>query len=208
MCPDGLVICAYTYQYMITAHMLGCAVLVALTLALGVRPALRKTSSANMVMFAGVLYVVTQIPVSVVRLHAASLPGFKLADPITTYINFLWSPMLTVVLLWLYISHMVRSCISCDMDVPRENIDARAKLPYAAIALITGVCFNYVLYGTIIPFFCLDRLLVLRVLFGTAIAISLLEIIYIRTRYNKVQLFNFTWFMYLGTWAYLIVKAN
>lgn len=208
MCPDGVVICTYTYQYMITAHMLGCAVLVALTLALGVRPAFRNTSSANVVMLTGVMYIAAQIPVSVVRLHNASQLGFVLKDPVNTYINFLWSPMLTVVLLWLYISHMVSSCVSCDMDVPKENIDAEAKLPYAALAIIIGFFFNYVLYGMIVPAFCLDKLLILRVLFGTAIAIALLEIIYVRTRYNKVMLFNFTWFMYLGTWAYLIAKAS
>jgi len=208
MCPPGIMICAYTYQYLLTVHLLGVAVLVAATLALGIRPSLNKGHSSHTVMLLGVCYVASQIPITVVRLHVASQIGFKLANPVDAYINFMWSPMATVVLLWLYMSHMVSSCITCDMDVPKENIDAQPKLVLAGYAAALGIGFNYVVYDHVIPFFDLDGMLVLRILFGTAVAISLLEIIYIRTRYNKVRLFNFTWFAYIGTWLYLLAKAR
>lgn len=207
MCPSSFIDPVYIYQYMLTAHLLGCAVIVALTLALGIRPSVAKEHGSHMVMLFSILYVAAQIPVTIIRLHVASQSSFVLAHPAVSYINFAWSPMATIPLLWLYMSHMVSSCMFCAMDVPKENIDAYPRLDRAIVGLATGIAAGYVIYELILPIFCLDALLVLRVLFGTAVAISLLEIIYIRTRYNKVRLFNFTWFMYIGTWFYVMVKG-
>ena len=207
MCVSGFLICVYAYQFQLTVHLLGCMVLVALTLALGVRPALGKSNPAHLVMVASVLFIAAQMPVTAARMYTASKTGFVLAAPMDAYINFLWSPMLTVVLLWLYTSHMVSSCVSCDIAVPRQNIDPAPHLDWATVAALIGALTNYVIYEKLVPIFDLDAFLVLRVLFGTAMAIALLEIIYVRTRHNKVRLFNFTWFAYIGAWLYLIMKA-
>ena len=207
MCVSGLLICVYAYQFQLTVHLLGCMVLVALTLALGVRLTLGKHNPAHYVLLAGVFYIAAQMPVTAARLHTASHVGFTLAAPMDAYINLFWSPMLTVALLWLYISHMVSSCISCDIAVPRQNIDPAPHLDWAAVAVFVGMLVNYVIYDKLVLIFDLDAFLVLRVLFGTAVAIALLEIIYVRTRHNKVRLFNFTWFAYVGAWLYMLMKA-
>lgn len=208
MCLSGPLMYVYVYQFQLTLHLVGCMVLVALTLALGVRPTISAKNSAHYVMLAGILYVAAQMPVTAARLYTASTPSFLLEKPMDTYINLFWSPMLTVSLLWLYISHMVSSCVACEIAVPRANIDPHAHLDWATVAVIAGAVTNYVIYDKIMPEFDLDAMLVLRVVFGTAMAFALLEIIYVRTRHNTVRLFNFTWFAYVGAWLYLILKAS
>jgi hypothetical protein len=185
-------------------HVLGCFILALLTFAIGITPSKKPAHGTRIVAFAGILYIAVQMPVSLIRLHATMSPCFQIEDPIKAYINFFWSPMCTVIILWLYLSHAAHSCKTCRMMVSCQNIDPYFKEKRFLLMLLFGIGTSWCAYTQIGPFFDLHPEFILRVLFGISLACAPLEILYIRARYNKIQFFSNTWIWYFGMWLYFI----
>lgn len=196
----------YIYQYQLCVHLVGCAVLISLALAVGLRPARVKGHGSRAVLLIGAIFVASQFPITLLRMNEAFAPDFSMVNPINTYINFFWSPMCTVFLLWLYVSHLVSSCKRCELDIPLKNISCAPRWDRVAWSLVAGIGTAFLLHEWAAPFMHLDDRWLLRLLFGIALALAPMEIIFFRAKRNEVRFFNYTWACFLGSWLYFIPK--
>ncbi len=207
MMPHIESIALYTYQYELCLHLLGCVVIIALALATGVKPARTKGHGSRLAIIMGMIFVFIQIPITLLRMNAAFEEGFTLADPMSLYINFFWSPMCTVFLLWLYLSHLVSSCKQCNMAVPKANLRPMPRWDRMLWCIAAGIGTSYIIHEYVAAQLALDDMWLLRFMLGVALAGAPLEIIYFRARKNEVRFFNYTWAWFVGTWLFFIPKV-
>lgn len=190
------------YQYYL--HMLGCMVVFAMALATGMSPSAVRGHGSRLVCIIAAIFLAVQMPVSLIRFGMTYADGFTLTNPMKTYVNFMWSPMATVVLIWLYTSHLASSCYHCFIGIPRKNINPSPQFINIIKAVLTGVATSFIVFNILCPVLKLPHMWVIRVLFGISLALAPLEIIYIRARHNEIRFFNYTWAWFAGTWLFFL----
>lgn len=196
----------YVYQYQLCVHLVSCTVLVALALAIGIRPAKMLGHGSRATLLISCIFVATQFPITLLRINSAFDPAFLMPHPTATYINFFWSPMCTNILIWLYLSHLVSSCKLCEFEIPLKNVSCAPHWDKLAWSVVAGIGLSYVLQDWLAPALQLDDRWLLRLLLGLALAAAPTEIIYFRAKRNEVRFFNYTWACFLGSWLFFIPK--
>jgi len=196
----------YAYQYQLYAHLLGCVVIVALALATGLKPSKIRRHGSRLAVVGGFAFVFVQIPVTMLRMNTALSGEMSFVNPFDVYINFFWSPMCTVCILWLYLSHLASSCSQCEMAIPKTHVNPNPQWAKMGWCIAAGIGTSYIVHYVLAEKFSLDDMWLLRLMFGIAIAAAPLEIIFFRARKNEVRFFNYTWSWFLGTWLFFLPK--
>lgn len=200
-------ISVYAYQYQLATHLIGCIVLIALALATGIRPSIVRGHGTRLGLIIAAVFVFVQMPMTLIRMNQAYNPAFTLPDPLNTYLNFFWSPMCTVFLIWLYLSHVATSCVECVLTLPRERIDPRPYWKQMCWCVGAGIGSSCLIHEWLASVYGLDGLWLLRLLTGVGLAAVPMEILFFRARKNKIRFFNYTWAWFVGTWLYFIPKV-
>lgn len=197
----------YTYQYQLCVHLIGCVSVMSLALATGIQPAKIKPHGSRKALIVGALFLAIQVPVTLLRLNTAFDETWVIRNPLTLYVNFLWSPMCTVFVTWLYLTHLVSSCTFCDCALPRDNVDPSPNLRLLGLFLGLGVATSVFTHELLPLYVQFDDRWILRLYFGVALAAAPMEILFFRARYNKIRFFNASWAWFFGSWLYFLTKV-
>ena len=142
----------------------------------------------------------SQIPASVFRYLAASSEGFYLKEPMQAYLDFFWSPMMTVFIVWLFEVYVARFCVHVDRIVKNDEVYAYILPHRLAAAVALGVAMAHIAIhtgacnGTILRVF-------------TFLAIAMTSVESVASRYilhGKTSMLSFTVFWFFGTWLYFL----
>lgn len=194
------------FKWALVAHFVSCYVLTAVITGLGIRLRKLHTRRVRATLFVSVAFITAQFPVTVLRYTAVN-NGVLPVEPLDeALLNFLWSPMLTPVLIWLYITHAVKSCYSCAISVPRKNVTTLPDLRVVGKYALAGIATTMLLYAAgILEDANTDT--IMRLLVAIAMLGSSLEIIYIRAKFNVIRIASSTWAWFMGTLSGAIILS-
>lgn len=190
----------FAMKWLLMAHFVSCFVLSTIIVALGVRLRNLYVPKVRRTLVVIILFITTQIPITLVRFSAADRGLYASLPFDDAFMGFLWSPMLSPVVIWLYVSHAAKSCYSCAISVPRKNVVTLPTMSLLGRYFMAGAVTTVLVkcFGVMTPEHEND---IIRFLGGVAMLGTTLEIIYIRAKHNVVRMTSATWAWAMGTAA-------
>lgn len=114
-------------------------------------------------------------------------------------ISLLWSPLMPMTVVWLYLAHSVKSCNDCSFRVPHRNVRTLPEPMRVFAFVMSGVCTTLLAYACEV--LCPRTGTAIILLFTvTALLGCSLELIYFKARDNVVRMASPTWCWFCGTW--------
>lgn len=200
-----LISSAAMFRYLVVVHLVACCIVILQHLTVGLKPTSRESKELNNMLFFSILVPFVQIPISLVRILYTYSEEFRLLDPLLAYLDFFWSPMLTIVLIWMTQVYVAKECLRVNRFVPPSQIYAPLRIYYLLATLLCGVLTSQIAFPIFIangqPFDALIRIFALLALIAYTLELAL-------GRYFKngvLCLTSYTWIWFIGTWLYFIL---
>jgi len=191
----------FLYRYLIVVHSIACFIVLKQYFTVGFRVKKQFTHcTVKHGLWAALLVPVSQIPASIFRYLSAVDNKGLMIDPLQQYLDFFWSPMMTMFIVWLFQVYVSKFCFYMDRIVKNEEIVAfimphRLFLAFSCGTLTASVL---TLYSP-----CYD--IIFRILIFVALALTSLEAITSKfILRGKTSLISYTLFWFFGTWAYFV----
>ena len=191
------------YQY--TAHFLGCVLLLSFVLQIGVSTVKGITPvRVRVLLWACYLVVVVQVPISGVRIFLAKQGSIAPSDPLVATLNFFWSPMCTLVIIWVLFKYIATSAPCVRRRILMERVSATINYHNSFAFMMAGVLFSYILDKSSI-LGAHPHTPSLYTCISIALATSILEQLYHAQIKKRVSLISYSWVWFLGTWLYFLL---
>ena len=131
--------------------------------------------------------------------------GVYVSETLTgVVISLLWSPLLPLSVVWLYLAHIAKSCTECSMSVPSRNIRTLPLYMRAVAFTSAGMMTTAILYAS--GYICARNADKIIFILGiTALLASSLELIYYRAKENVVSMASPAWMWFCGTWIGAVI---
>lgn len=194
---------AQLFRYLLTVHALACFLVIFQNMMLGLH--LNKESTKQVKLALGLCWIVPiiQLPVTLVRFLYSFSAEFFTNSPMSLYLDFFWSPMCTIVLVWLLQFFISRMCVKVSKFVTPDLVYARVNMINVFTALAIGYVLGYaalevqVAYDISFDVFS-------RVAFPAVLVLSIFESVFFRFRNGGgLNLTSYIWFSYIGSFIYL-----
>lgn len=196
---------AAMFRYLVIVHLIACCIVILQHLTIGFKHSSRETKELNWVLLFSLIVPTVQIPVSVARIWYTYSGEFLLLDPLLAYLDFFWSPMLTIVLIWLTQVYLAKECVRLRRFIPPSQIFAPIRVYYLLFTLAIGLLTSHVIFPLFIlagqPFDFFILILALFAFASYTIEMSLMR--YFRN--GALCLTSYTWIWLIGTWLYFIL---
>lgn len=197
--PDS----AFVFRYLVTVHAVTCYVALTQNLALRLRPTDESSLVNKAILWACVLVPLLQMPVSVFRVVASLSPEFSLKNPVEAYLNFFWSPMCTIYIVWLVQVYMATKCkttlcryLPCDVKVTPNKF-------VVAFSFLSGIVFSHLFYAYLGVMDNHNVDLQLRITAFCSLIIVQLESSHHHGNKN-ISLVSYGLMFFIGTWLYFV----
>lgn len=185
-------------KWALAVHFSSCYTLTCVFMSLGIRMRRLQATKVKVALVACVMFVLTQFPITMLRFSAINRGALPVEPVEDVLINLMWSPMLTCVLIWLYVTHAVRSCYSCAISLPRKNVKTIPDMTMLGKYVLSGILTTFILHSTgLLESRNHDD--IVRLLAAVGMLGSSLEIIYIRAKYNAIRITSASWAWLVGT---------
>ena len=192
------------YRYLLSVHALACLIVLFQHLLLGFIFNKESTKMVKAVVCFCLAIPLIQLVVTTSRFLYTFSEEFKIKSPLNTYIDFFWSPMCTIMLIWFVQLFLARTCNKVSKFVPPQMVQSPINGAKLLTSFVVGIFLGF---GLIFlqswaeaPFDLLSR-----VAFSTAIVMSILESMIYRWRHRGgVTLTSYTIVGYFGTFAYYV----
>jgi hypothetical protein len=195
----------FLYKYLIIIHSLACFLVIKQFFVVGFRSKKGRTSNqVKWALFAALLVPLSQIPASIFRYITAHNNNAVLTNPEQAYLDFFWSPMMTVFITWLFQVYISKFCFQIDRIVRQENIIAFLAPHKLVLAVLLGV-----LTAAIATQLTDCHDITMRSIAYTALGFTTIESV--ASSYfhkGKTNLVSYTLFWVVGTWVYFAWWIN
>lgn len=189
------------FRYLIVIHFFNCVVLLTQQLTVGLYPfkELPKQIFILIVFCLGIPLV--QLGLSIIRIWCSYSPGFSLDDPLYGYLDFIWSPMFTIVILWVCSMYLSRTYTKALRHNIGTAIIAPIKAYYMLVATALGWFTNFICN----ILFTVNFNILLSFYILIAFSSYCIEFaLYPYINNGKINLTTYTVFWFIGTWLYYI----
>lgn len=189
------------FKWQMAVHFVTCYSVIIILLALGVRAKCVENTKVAFAVYACICYLLVQF--IVVAAISANIEGYmRYSDSnLHMMMDFLWSPMVSSVCVWLFITNVVKQCRLCVVDIPRRAIHARISYRKILAYMAIGVCSILMLYPVDIIFGArLNEDLLIRILTAFSAIGVVCELFYSRAKTNTISMTSVTWSWFVGTW--------
>lgn len=195
------------YRYLVTINAVACALVLYQHLILGLRPTKTTPRPAVHMIWACRIIPFIQLPISLVRAYISLSPDFSLRYAEYAYLDFVWSPMLTVVMIWLMQLYLAKRCCRISKLVTHNEVYATIRFVPIVIAVTLGIVSSAIGWQFIQHVGRGIDMLIRFFAFG-AILMALVETAIVRfLERGSVCLTNYSWLWLVGTWLYFIPKV-
>ena len=194
------------FRYLVTINAVACCLILYQYLMLGFRANERSTKHVRLALTVCVALPLIQLPVSLARVLYSYRPEFVILNPMDTYLDFFWSPMLSVVLVWLMQFYLAKSSGRVTKFHPASSVYAPISAVKFVFALVLGFATSYVCWPAMEAFgYSLD--LFIRISAIAALMFSMIEFAIHRfIAKGLVSLTSYSWIWFIGTWVYFIKR--
>lgn len=195
-------------QYLVFVHMMACVLVLFQHILIGfkVNSATSKRIKYSIWMCRAIPLI--QIPVSAVRLYYLSEPGKVLLRPVETYLDFVWSPMLTIILIWLIQLYLAKYCCRINKVTKPISISSPIKPVMLFPTFIAGITTSAVLWP-LYDSFNYSAFSLIMGLFSVATVMSMFEMALFRYFHEgTIVITSYSWVWYVGTWVLFAYKAT
>ena len=197
----------YLFRYLLSVHALACFLVLQQHVLLGFRRNKSTTPLIKWVLRFCRAIPIIQLFVTLVRFSYTFNPQFKIGDTLNTFVDFVWSPMFTILLIWLMQVYLARTCNRISKFVPPQMVYTPINVVYITVSLGIGAVIG--IGSTQLQSMYLWNFdLVARVLFAIALIIASFEMSI--TRYylrGGMNLTSYTLFGYVGAFTYFFTLA-
>lgn len=194
---------AFVFRYLVTVHAVTCYSALVQNLALRLRPTEESSLINKMMLWACVIVPIIQFPISVFRVVASLSPEFSLQNPLEAYLNFFWSPMCTIYLVWLVQVYMATKCKTTLCRYLPSSICVTMNKFIVAFAFLSGVVFSHLFYAYLGVMDNHNVDLQLRITAFCSLIVIQLESAY-HHGHKKITLVSYGLMFFAGTWLYFI----
>ena len=176
-----------------------CYVLCLLYAALGIRFENLAKSYSQRILLLAFLFTAVKVLLCATLYKWIEAGVFLSVNKIHMVLNLLWSPLMPLAVVWLYLAHSAKSCNDCSIIAPIQSIRT-LPMPVRLFAFVmSGVCTTFISYT--LGFLCSrNALSVIMILALVALLGASVELIYYRARDNIVQMASPSWCWFCGTW--------
>lgn len=191
-------------QYLIAIHTLACLTVLYQFSAVGL--IIDKTTPRHVraLVYGCLTFPILQVGLSVVRFSLFGAPNAVLDHPFDYFVDFIWSPMLTVVLIWVAQLYLFKYCKQLKKIQPANRILSPVRPKPIIAAIMLGV-----LSGGLAQCSCFGEHTMLLGMFLVANVLSFFELTvqrYIEKGALVVTSYTLIW--YIGTWVPMLFCTN
>ena len=196
------------FRYLVTVHAVACCLILYQYLMLGFRPNERSTKEVRHALLVCAGLPLVQLPVSLARMLYSLSPEFSIQSPMEAYLDFIWSPMLSVVLVWLMQFYLAKSSGRLTKFHPASAVYAPISSVKFILSLVLGYATSYLCWPLFKSFeYSLD--IYTRVFGLAAIMFAMIEFAIHRfVARGMVSLTSYSWIWYIGTWIFFIKQVK
>lgn len=194
---------AFVFRYMVAIHAITCFVVLLQNFALHLRPTEESRFVNKLILWGCLIVPAVQLPISIFRVVSSLAPEFSLKNPLEAYLNFFWSPMCTIYLVWLVQVYMATTCKTtlCRYD-PKDVLASPNKITFA-FSVICGVIFSHLFYAYLGIMDNHNVDLQLRISVFLALIIVQLEASY-HHGLKRISLVSYGISFFAGSWVYFL----
>lgn len=196
-------------KWQIAVFLVSCCYLIMLILTLGLRPILKDCVPRKVLFISMLVYLIFQITLCLpvyFGVDAESIvKGINSPTPVW---KFLWSPMASTVVIWLYLAHTVVSCsyYKAKSDMARFLVTGNKR--YQPEFLMSGVV-SIILCAALVDLKTMAISEYIDISAGLILASIATEIMILRWKFNIITLHSpiLSWFIgtWLGAWLLSII---
>lgn len=193
-------------RWLISTHITLCYGVIAMAFAIGLLPHKTKKANTRKVIYAAIVFFIIQVPVIAILCTTDTIPRLTSTEGlIDTVLDIATSPLLPAVVMWLFLVHIVESCSSCRMMVPKHNIVTRVDVEAITVYILCGVVTTAAIHA-ITPITQNTSTTIITALTVIAVIGATAELIYMRMKYNIVRVVSMSLCWHVGTWvgAYIL----
>jgi len=166
------------------------------------------TARNRLVIVVSKTFLIVQLPIVLYRLILSLDPYFILTgDVLAVNINYFLSPICTLLIIWLFITHLIDSCAGCETIIPRKNINAKIKKLFAFYLISGGIIIGLLIDEIVLNLLNVSPESVVIAACVTIPTIAIIEILILRAKNNLIGLLSRTWMASIGIWLYFLLKA-
>lgn len=179
-------------------------ILLLLYSAVGIRFTRLSTAHPQKVQFVALLLAGFKVLFCFTVYKWVELGVYVSVNLMNTVLSLLWSPLLPLAVVWLYLAHTTKSCSECAISVPSQNVRTLPKYMRAVSFTLSGMVTTALLFasGYICPRNSSSVIFILSI---TALLGSSVELIYFRARENVINMASPTWMWFCGTWLGAVI---
>lgn len=181
-----------------------CYVIFLLYAALGIRFDNIKKSYPQKILFLAFIFTAVKILFCATFYRWIEAGSFLNENMMNMVLNMLWSPLMPLAVVWLYLAHSAKSCNDCSMLVPVQNVRTLPRPVRVFAYVMSGICTTFLTYT--FGYLCARNATAVIAIF-TLIGLlgASLELIYFKARDNIVQMASPTWCWFCGTWLGAVI---
>lgn len=195
---------AITAQYLALLHAMACITVLYHFASIGFIIDKKTPKQIMAVLLACIVVPLIQVPLAIAKYYMLAAHAINVRAPIDYYLDFVWSPMMTLILIWLTQVYLGKYCPLVRRVQPAAPILSPIRPMYLLPILALGVASAFAL--SLLPIEC--EALPLLVFIG-ATGVSLFEGNIQRYRYSgAVVVTSYTWIWYVGTWLFFMFGAH
>ena len=192
--------------WLVSIHVTLCYGIVALAAAIGLLVHKTRKSTVRNVIVAACVFLIVQVPLLVSLFTTDRLASLANMDGLMdTVLNKATSPILPAVVVWLFLVHIVESCNSCRMTIPKRNVVTRVDVEAIMVYVMCGVVTTAAIHA-VTPITQSTASTVITAITVIAVIGLTAELIYIKVKYNIVRVVSMSLCWHAGTWlgAYIL----
>lgn len=191
-------------KWQIAVYILICLSLLVNIVSLGVRPKFHACPKSKLAFFAIVIYLslqfVTWLPIYD---NVNMTTPLKFNSRPEDIWRFIWAPMGSALVIWMYLGHVVKSCVNFLYDVEKTRVIMNSRTKRMQ-EFTSGGFVSTVLAVTLIPVNKIRASDLTDIMLGLAVGYIFIEVIIQRYRYNSLAMASpvVAWFFWtwLGLW--------
>lgn len=195
------------YQYLLSVHVVACFLVFYQHIMLGFSLEEQSNKSIRYVIIACRAVPLIQLPISAIRIWYSLSGEFVKEQPLDIYLDFVFSPMLTIALIWLMQLYLVKNCCCISKITLPKDIYAPIKVPRLAAFGALGYFLGMILYPLSIAH-GISILQFIGIAFTSVTMIAMVEMAVIRFFHEgAIVITSNTLVTYFGSWVYFVHKV-
>lgn len=183
-----------------------CYVICLLYAALGIRFGNLKHSYSQRILLIAFIFSTVKVLFCVTFYRWIEAGSFLGENMMNMVLNILWSPLMPLAVVWLYLAHSAKSCNDCAPLVPVQNIRTLPRPMRVFAFVMSGICTTFLIY-TCEALCSQNASVVIVILSVTAMLGASAELIYFKARDNIVRMASPTWCWFCGTWIGAVILS-